>query len=104
MANKRNDRDDENQTEHRETQNNQTDPQNDEEGENPVRTQRADSDVQPEDVIAGARDEDPVSRACARTGRADTSGVNGIPASDEDAGEERRKLYEQGATLVSRID
>lgn len=47
---------------------------------------------------------DPVSQAYARTGRADTSGISGIPASDEDAGEERRKLYEKGATLVSRID
>jgi hypothetical protein len=62
------------------------------------------NDVRPEDVIAGAPDADPVSQAYARTGRADTSGINGIPASDEDAGEERRKLYEKGATLVSRID
>ena len=62
------------------------------------------NDVRPEDVIIGAPDEDPVSRAYARTGRADTSGINGIPANDEDAGAERRKLYEQGATLVSRID
>jgi hypothetical protein len=62
------------------------------------------NDVRPEDLIAGSPDEDPVSQAYARTGRADTSGINGIPASDEDAGEERRKLYEKGATLVSRID
>lgn len=32
------------------------------------------------------------------------SSANGVPAFDEDAGEERRKLYEKGATLVSRID
>jgi hypothetical protein len=62
------------------------------------------NDVRPEEVIAGSRDEDPVSQTYARTGRADTTGTNGIPANDEDAGEERRKLYDQGATLVSRID
>jgi hypothetical protein len=62
------------------------------------------SDVRPEDMVAGSRDEDPVTRAYARTGRADTTGTNGIPASDEDAGEERRKLYERGAEIVSRID
>ena len=32
------------------------------------------------------------------------STANGIPAFDEKAGEERRKLYEEGAELVSRID
>ncbi|MCA1559740.1 MAG: hypothetical protein LC804_05545 [Acidobacteria bacterium] len=32
------------------------------------------------------------------------SSANGVPAFDEDAGEERRKLYEKSATLVSRID
>jgi hypothetical protein len=62
------------------------------------------NEVRPEDLIAGAPDEDPVNQAYARTGRADTSGINGIPANDEDAGEERRKLYERGAKLVSRID
>jgi len=64
----------------------------------------ANNDVRPEDMLAGAPDADPVSQAYARTGRGDTSGTNGIPASDEDAGEERRKLYDKGATLVSRID
>lgn len=58
----------------------------------------------PEDVIAGAADDDPVSEAYARTGRADTTGISGIPASDEDAGQERRKLYKEGAEIVSRID
>jgi hypothetical protein len=62
------------------------------------------SDVRPEDMIAGSRDEDPVTQAYARTGRPDTTGTNGIPAGDEDAGEERRKLYERGAEIVSRID
>jgi hypothetical protein len=32
------------------------------------------------------------------------SDANGTPAFDEVEGEERRKLYEKGATLVSRID
>lgn len=32
------------------------------------------------------------------------SSANGVPAFDEVAGEERRKLYDKGATLVSRID
>jgi hypothetical protein len=32
------------------------------------------------------------------------SSANGVPAFDEDAGEQRRKLYEKGAALVSRID
>ncbi len=38
--------------------------------------------------------------------RADGKGsdANGIPAFDEAAGEERKKLYRDGATLVSRID
>ena len=66
--------------------------------------QKKTNDVRPEDLIAGSPDKDPVDQAYARTGRADTSGINGIPASDEDAGEERRKLYERGAKLVSRID
>ena len=38
--------------------------------------------------------------------RADGAGstANGVPAADDADGERRRKLYEQGATLVSRID
>jgi hypothetical protein len=32
------------------------------------------------------------------------SDSNGIPAYDEVDGERRKKLYEEGATLVSRID
>jgi hypothetical protein len=32
------------------------------------------------------------------------STANGIPAFDEEAGDARRKLYEEGAELVSRID
>ena len=60
--------------------------------------------IAPEDLIPDDPDEDPVTKAYARTGRADTTGISGIPASDEDAGEERRKLYEEGAAVVSRID
>ena len=33
-----------------------------------------------------------------------TSDANGMSAGDEDAGEARKKLYEGGAVLVSRID
>jgi hypothetical protein len=62
------------------------------------------NNIRPDDLIAGSPTEDPVDQAYARTGRADTSGISGIPANDEDAGEERRKLYERGAKLVSRID
>jgi hypothetical protein len=32
------------------------------------------------------------------------STANGIPAFDEESGEQRRKLYDEGAGLVSRID
>lgn len=32
------------------------------------------------------------------------SDANGVPAFDEAEGEERKKLYRDGATLVSRID
>ena len=71
---------------------------------NETTTAKSTSNVRPEDLIAGSPSKDPVDQAYARTGRADTSGINGIPANDEDAGVERRKLYEQGATLVSRID
>jgi hypothetical protein len=33
-----------------------------------------------------------------------TDGATGLPANDSDAGEERKKAYERGAILVSRID
>ena len=38
--------------------------------------------------------------------RADGAGssANGVPAAEDADGERRRKLYEEGATLVSRID
>ena len=33
-----------------------------------------------------------------------SSGTSVLPANDPDAGEERKKAYERGAVLVSRID
>ena len=33
-----------------------------------------------------------------------SGGTSGLPANDPDAGEERKKAYERGAVLVSRID
>jgi hypothetical protein len=63
------------------------------------------TDLTPSDVTAGGPEtEDPVDRAYARTGHQDTSGISGFPAGDEDAGEERKKLYKNGAEIVSRID
>ena len=62
------------------------------------------TDVEEIAEVTAGPDADPVSRAYARTGRADTTGTNGIPADDEDAGEERKKLYKDGAGVVSRID
>jgi hypothetical protein len=58
----------------------------------------------PEDFLAGGDAEDPVSKAYGRTGRPDTTGISGIPAGDEDAGAERRRLYKDGVDIVSRID
>ena len=60
--------------------------------------------VAPEDFISAGADEDPVSQAYARTGRSDTTGISGVPADDDAAGEERKRLYERGADIVSRID
>ncbi len=34
----------------------------------------------------------------------ETSSASGLSAGDADAGAERRRLYNEGATLVSRID
>jgi hypothetical protein len=65
----------------------------------------AEKDLTPEDVIAGGPDtDDPIDVAYARTGHAATSGISGNPAEDEDAGAERKKLYKDGAEIVSRID
>jgi len=73
-------------------------PENDPKNNPPDDTPKAD------DFVAGPDNEDPVSKAYARVGRPDTVGVSGLPESDEDAGEERKKLYKKGAGLVSRID
>jgi hypothetical protein len=77
---------------------------NDQNEQNEAPEANSPTGIRPEDVMAGGPDRDPVTEAYARTGRAAANGVSGIPASDEDAGEERRKLYESGATEVSRID
>ena len=49
---------------------------------------------------------DAVDSADESSDRADGRGstANGIPASDEDSGESRRRLYKEGAGLVSKID
>jgi len=72
--------------------------------ENDPKTNPPDDTPKADDFVAGPDNEDPVSKAYARVGRPDTVGVSGLPESDEDAGEERKKLYKKGAGLVSRID
>jgi hypothetical protein len=68
-----------------------------------------------DDGVAGpvpesARSNDEMSSSDAtldpRVAREETtnSGVTGLPADDPDAGDERKKAYERGAILVSRID
>lgn len=73
-----------------------------------------------EDVLEGGADENraqaqrdappdataDIGQETGNSDRADGKGsdANGIPAFDEAAGEERKKLYRDGATLVSRID
>jgi hypothetical protein len=47
---------------------------------------------------------DPITASgVAREERSDSNAA-GLSADDPDAGEQRKKLYERGATLVSRID
>jgi hypothetical protein len=53
-----------------------------------------DSDATP-DVVASQMVEDPIDSG---------TSVNGLPAYDEADGERRKKLYREGADLVSRID
>jgi hypothetical protein len=55
----------------------------------------------PPDAVA-AREVSPIESSDADMGRG--SDANGTPAFDEVEGEERRKLYEKGVTLVSKID
>jgi len=60
-----------------------------------------DSDAPP-DVIAERGGSDRTLTSDREGGRG--SDANGIPAFDEADGERRKKLYEEGAILVSRID
>ena len=55
----------------------------------------------PADATVGRRDD-----VTGRNDRSEGGGssANGVPAFDEDAGDERRKHYDGGADLVSRID
>ena len=63
------------------------------------RAQR-DSDAPPDATVESGRDRfDNSDRANGRG-----SDANGIPEFDEAEGERRRKLYDEGADLVSRID
>ena len=65
--------------------------------ENPAQRQ---SDA-PADAVA-ERDGDLVETSDRADGAGSTA--NGVPAAEDADGERRRKLYQQGATLVSRID
>jgi hypothetical protein len=58
------------------------------------------SDATPD--VVGGRELAPTETSDREGGRG--SDANGTPAFDEVGGEERRKLYKKGATLVSRID
>ena len=62
--------------------------------------QVAESPRSPDETTSGDATLDP------RVGREEvkSDGTAGLPADDPDAGEERKKAYERGATLVSRID
>jgi hypothetical protein len=77
------------------------DPLNDAVAENleDNRAQR-DSDAAP-DATAEAGD-DRLNNSDRANGRG--SDANGVPAFDDADGERRRKLYDEGADLVSRID
>jgi hypothetical protein len=59
------------------------------------------SDV-PDDFVGGDLTEDPDERSDRAHGAG--SDANGVPAFDEADGERRKKLYDEGATIVSRID
>jgi hypothetical protein len=60
----------------------------------------------PADAVAGERPEELLGANVAANDRADGRGsdANGAPAFDEAEGARRRKLYEDGAELVSKID
>jgi hypothetical protein len=65
------------------------------------RAQR-DSDAQPDETNRGDLTEEPSERSDRAHGRG--SDANGVPAFDEADGERRRRLYDEGAGLVSRTD
>jgi hypothetical protein len=65
------------------------------------RAQR-DSDAPPDETVRGDLTEGPSERSDRAGGRG--SDANGVPAFDEADGERRRKHYDDGAGLVSRID
>ena len=60
----------------------------------------------PGDAVSGERPEDVIGANVEANDRSGGRGsdANGVPASDEADGARRRKLYEGGAELVSRID
>jgi hypothetical protein len=62
--------------------------------EEPNAAQRG-SDATPDAAVTGGIEE---------PGAGVRSTANGIPAADEDDGERRKNLYEDGAEIVSRID
>ena len=56
----------------------------------------------PGDAVSGDRRDDVTGTSDRSDGRGSTA--NGLPAFDEDEGEMRKKQYESGADLISRID
>jgi hypothetical protein len=75
--------------------------------QNPEENQaQANSDAAPDATTAADANTDPGDDRSNTSDRADGRGsdANGVPAFDEADGEARRKLYEKGAVLVSRID
>ena len=83
------------------------DPLEDVVAQNPEENQaQAGSDAPPDANSAADASTDPGEDHSNTSDRADGRGsdANGVPAFDEADGEARRKLYEKGAVLVSRID
>ena len=60
------------------------------------------SDAQPDATLSGDLTEDPSERSDRAHGQGSTA--NGVPAFDEDDGQRRRRQYDEGAGIVSRID
>ena len=56
----------------------------------------------PADATAGMRRDEVTGQTDRDGGKGSTA--NGIPSSDEDSGDKRRKQYEEGADLVIRLD